>query len=167
MTAPSRSEVYTGMGSKPDVVTHRYVTELEPPDADGRAQIISHWRNDTQREAERLYSLDRITHDQLRAANLIRDDWHNSGALRQLKAGSWSAAVDNSIASDSIIRSAAYEEYRLAMNQLSRDQRRVIEDVVIRDVNLDLWARRWRCLGDGLLTTALDRLAVHYERSGR
>lgn len=140
----------------------RLVREAGP---DGTGVEI-HARNDTQREAERLFSLGRINHDQLTAANMIRDD--NEIGRKQLKAASWTSAVDNSFASaDPIIRAAAYEEYRLAMNQLGRDQRRIVEDVVINDMRLEDWARRWRCHGDGLLTTALDRLAKHYERSGR
>ena len=155
------------VNDKPEIIgpMGRLVTELEPPDADGRAQIVSHWRNDTQREAERLFGLGRITHDQLIAANAVRDDYENGH--RRIKAASWTAAVDGSFGTDHLMRSAAAEEYRLAMNQLSRNQRRIVQDVIRDDMRLEVWARRWRCLGDGLLQSALDGLARHYERSGR
>ena len=143
----------------------RVVTELEPADGEHPAQIVTHIRNDTQREAERLYGLGRINHDQLIAANMLRDDYEIGH--RRIKAASWEAAVDGSFGTDHLMRSAAAEEYRLAMNQLSRDQRRIVQDVIRDDMRLEVWARRWRCHGEGLLQAALDGLATHYERSGR
>ena len=145
-------------------VIGRVVTELEPPDGDGVAQIVTHVRNDTQREAERLFSLNRITHDQLIAANMLRDDYEVGH--KRIKAASWVPPVDGSYGMD-IMRSAASEEYRLAMNQLSRDHRRIVQDVIRDDMRLEVWARRWRCHGEGLLQAALDGLATHYEKSGR
>lgn len=146
-------------------VIGRVVTELEPPDGDGVAQIVTHVRNDTQREAERLFSLNRITHDQLIAANMLRDDYEVGH--KRIKAASWVPPVDGSYGMDQLMRSAASEEYRLAMNQLSRDHRRIVQDVIRDDMRLEVWARRWRCHGEGLLQAALDTLATHYERSGR
>ena len=143
----------------------RVVTELEPPDGDGVAQIVTHVRNDTQREAERLFGAGKITHDQLIAANMLRDDYEVGH--KRIKAASWVPPVDGSYGNDHLMRSAASEEYRLAMNQLSRDHRRIVQDVIRDDMRLEVWARRWRCHGEGLLQAALDGLARHYERSGR
>jgi hypothetical protein len=148
-------------------VVGRVVTELEPPDGDGVAQIVTHVRNDTQREAERLFSLNRISHDQLIAANMLRDDYEVGH--KRIKAASWVPPVDGSYDAvlDFGMQAGAAEEYRLAMNQLSRDHRRIVQDVIRDDMRLEVWARRWRCHGEGLLQAALDGLARHYERSGR
>jgi hypothetical protein len=146
-------------------VLGRVVTELEPSDGEHPAQIVTHVRNDTQREAERLFSLQRISHDQLIAANMVRDDYEVGH--RRIKAASWVPPVDGSYGTDHLMRGAAQEEYRLAMNQLSRDHRRIVQDVIRDDMRLEVWAKRWRCHGEGLLQAALDQLAVHYEKSGR
>ena len=145
----------------------RLVTELEPAGGEGKPEIVTHWRNDTQREAERLFHLGRITQDQLIAANMLRDAYENGH--RRIKAASWVPPVDGAYdgALEFGMQAGAAEKYRLAMNQLSRDHRRIVQDVIRDDMRLEVWAKRWRCHGDGLLQAALDTLAKHYERSGR
>lgn len=152
-----------------DAARGRLVTELEPADHDGKAKIVTHWRNDTQREIDRLYKAGRLgkrgedAHERYMAGSTIRDVWEAAGiGPGRLVATSLEQRVmGRHLASDYV----AWDEYVIAIKQLGRDQKRVIQDVVLHDMPLDDWGRKWRCYPDSFLHGALDRLVIYYGKA--
>lgn len=141
------------------------LTELEPGEF-GKAEIVTHARNQTQRAADRLFHAGRITADQHLAATHLRDDFEN-GWRGRLRAASWEMRVDQS-GNRGLISAVAWELYTEALNQLSRDERTFARNVIVmEDMTADQWARKWRCHAGGMLNTVLDKLVKHYIRCGR
>lgn len=138
----------------------RLVREADP---DGNTTV--HMRNDTQREIDRLYHKGQISFDQHTAGTIIRDQWDAAGL-----GPSRVSAVNLDMLSTGrpgISDYVAWESYSMAMKQIHRTHRQIISDVVIHDMDLQAWGRRWRCAGLETLKSALDQLAKHYERVGR
>src|SRR3990167_2196007 len=107
----------------------RVVTELEPGDF-GKAEIVTHLRNQTQRAADRLFHAGTINASQHLAASYVREDFEH-GWRGRLRAGGWEARVDQATNVDPLLVAAAYELYLEAMTQLSRDERRLVRDVIV------------------------------------
>ncbi len=131
-------------------------------EADTDGSIVTRTRNDTQREIDRLFHVERIDGNQHLAGTTLRDVWEAAGiGPGNLRAASLEQRIQGRhLASDYV----AWDEYVLAMKQLGRDHKRIVTDVVLYDENLDAWGRKWRCLPDPMLQRALDRLAKHYEK---
>ena len=129
-------------------------------EADIDGSIVVRIRVDTQREIDRLFRAGRVNGDQHLAGTTLRDQWESAGvAVGKL------SAVNPEIYSQgrSVIGDyVAWEAYNNAIKQLGRDQRRCVSDVVLHDMNLNEWGRKWRCFPDSFLTAALDRLGRHY-----
>lgn len=161
MAAALLKEVFVTDQKKPvieelgDAARGRLVREADP---DGRLAV--HWRNDTQREIDRLYKAGRISADQHLAGSTIRDVWEAAGiGPSKLVAVN---LLERGVGKTGIYDYVAWEEYSIAMRQVGRDQKRVIQDVVLHDMNLDDWGRKWRCFPDSFLHGALDRLCRYY-----
>ena len=137
---------------------------VEDSDPDGSRVV--HLRVDTQRQIDRLSAAGRINPEQHMAGTTLRNDWEFAGwAMGHLKASKLEI-VGHSV-TEELASMGAYEEYKLAMAQVARDDRSLLQNVVIFDHDLDAWARKWRCDGNSFLRRCLDKLTWHYERVRR
>ena len=128
--------------------------EVEIPDPDGNAAVVV--INRTQRMAERLHAAGQIDADQLAAATELRDAWERAG-LEQKGVRGGLRLLDGGHR-DIVNSEDAWTDYCRMINQIARDDRRIIIAVVIHDEDPVAYGQRWRAHGLTWLRRALEQL---------
>lgn len=120
--------------------------------------------NRTQRMIDRLARHNVIDSRQYDAATQLRDAWERAGL--QI-GGAGARSLDrpmglNEGPLDVVHDETAWRMYANAINQLSRDERRLVIAVVVHDQSPAEWGQRWRCHGETMLGRCLDKLVKYW-----